>query len=197
MILFYHREMPRYRATAIRQTDKYAGNFEADNLENARQKLTAQGYEILTLSEIRPSWPVFAGISLLLIFIAAAGVWMITAMKPKAENPVQNYKRPAGSGSKRGKTLLNVLGTWTKLKSGKFLISTSDQRFNQAWKFKTAGDNHNLKRMFEKQEVGWTSKYGGGQNIYILTWHESEHSVKVKFKENDTLAWVEESAIVL
>ena len=181
--------MKRFQAYAVRESQKYSGIMDAENKEEARQKLESQGYQILSLEEVPSRAPVIAAGLLIALFFGAFILWLVTSQK----NP-----RPAGIEKPRRhvRTPLDVVGKWIDLRGGSYLIAGSEQTFAQAMQYKKTNDTKSLGQMFSRNEAGLTDKYGAGQKVYVYTWHDAEHVVEVKFKDTNAVAWVEDRAIL-
>ena len=185
--------MKRFEAFAIREDQKYSGVFEALNEEEARQKVKAQGYEILSLKEVKSRRPIVAATVLIVPILLALIFWAVVSSR---REPADQNTAPRGASRTHRKTPVDVLGKWVYLRGGNYLIAMSDQEFVRALKYKNDHDTKNLRQMLDRQEVGWTGKYGGGQSVYVHIWVDTEHAVEIKFKDTDAIAWVEEGAVL-
>ena len=91
---------------------------------------------------------------------------------------------------------LDVVGKWITLRAGSYLIASSEQGFSKAIRYKDAHDNKSLDQMFARNEAGRTQEFGGGQKVYVLVWHDTEHVVEIKFKDTGVIAWAEDKAVL-
>ncbi len=182
--------MKRFQAFALREgRKKYFGKFDALDIEDARRKLKAQNYDILSLKEVTHSrWPLI--IILLITLFFSAFIFLMTRSNKPTPLPAFHTSRP------RPKSPIQVLGKWVRLRSGDYLIAASEEAYCQAIKYRNTGDRKNLDQLYAGEEVGQTQKYGGGQKVYVQAWNDTEHVVEIKFENTEITAWVEEEAIL-
>lgn len=186
-------EVRRFRAMATRGDQKYAGTFPADSMEDARAKLESQGYEVLLLSEARSRWPMAIALFSAAIFLGSLIIWAIVHFR---RDPEVVILTPPKAAEKQHRSPLTLLGKWTAVKSGYYLIAAEEDACTRAVQFRDAGYKKNLADLLTRQEAGWTKQYGGGQKVYVIIWRATTHVLQVKFDETDEIAWVEENALV-
>ena len=181
--------MKRFRAFAIRKDQKYTGTFPATDSQEARQKLTDQGYEILSIEEIRSRRPLAITLLVVALLSGLMILWLTIPREPDKEVVSRTSRQ-------HSKTPVDILGKQTRLKGGSYMIALSEQTFMQAVRYKNAHDAKNLDQMFARNEAGRTGQFGAGQKVRVLTWHDAEHAFEIRFEDTGVTAWVEEKAVL-
>lgn len=172
----------KYKATAIREGRRYLGSFWAEDENQARTRLQAQGYQVLSLEVVSEKalyiWMGLALAATLLFFSVV--FFQLTADKKDISN------------KRSGK----ILNQWTRLKGGGYFIATGRVPLERAMRLRESGSKTELKKMLASKEVGTTNQFGGGLPVYIAEWDQSRHVAQIKFKDNPTICWVEDRAVL-